>query len=164
MKDNLDVLKDEFAAEIAAQGFTLFQGFCRNGQARPVAYWDTRRAPDFSSFLATARKAGVKLIVFHCLEFTRAMVDDALDSLEDCDLPADQRRSYERRLREMQSYQGFTCVLEVSYDCDGRTYVYELQADWFGEFHQMLDQIDGYASEEGEEDEDDSMGDYFSRN
>ncbi|MFB3779329.1 MAG: hypothetical protein ACE141_17055 [Bryobacteraceae bacterium] len=164
MKANLDVLKNEIPAQIAEEGLVLFQGCCRNGQARPVAYWDTRRRPDFPSFLATARQAGVKLVVFHCLEFVREMVDDALDSLEDCDLPADERRSLERRLREMLSYQGFTCVLEVSYDYDGRTYVYEIQADWFGEFHQILDQIDGYASEDQEEDEDESMGDYFSRN
>ncbi|HSW49248.1 MAG TPA: hypothetical protein VLH09_03690 [Bryobacteraceae bacterium] len=164
MKPNLDVLKEEIPSQISAQGFVLFRGYCRNGQARPIAFWDTGRNPDFPSFLATARQAGVKVVVFHCLEFARGMVDEALENLQDADMSAEERRGCERRLREMLSYQGFTCLLEAAYDCDGRTYVYEIQAEWFGEYHQILDQIEGSFADDQEGDEDDSMGDYFSRN
>lgn len=164
MKANLDVLKDEIPAQLSAEGFVVFRGFCRNGQARPAAFWDTARNPDFQSFLATARQAGVKVVVFNHLEFVKEMVDDALDSLEDGELPADERRAFERRLREMLSYQGFTCALEASYDYEGRTYVYELQAEWYGEFLRILDEVEDLSSEDGEGEEDDSVGDYFSRN
>ena len=67
-------------------------------------------------------------------------------------------------LREMLSYQGFTCALEASYDYEGRTYIYDLQAEWYGEFLRILDEVDDLSSEDGEGEEDDSMGDYFSRN
>jgi hypothetical protein len=164
MKPNLDVLKDEIPAQLSTQGFVVFSGFCRNGQAHPVAYWDTTRNPDFQAFLAAASQVGVKVVVFSHLEFARGMVDEALDSLEDCELPAEERRGYEHRLQGMLSFQGFTCALEASYDYAGRTYVYELQAEWYGEFLRILDEIDGYSPEDEEGEEDGSVGDYFSRN
>jgi hypothetical protein len=164
MKLNLDVLKDEILEQLAAEGFAVFHGYCRHGESRPVAYWDTARAPDFRPFLATARQAGARTVVFRQVEFVAEMVEDAIDSLEDCELPSEERRGLERRLREMQAYQGFTCALELSYDSEGRTYVWELRAEWYSEFLRILDEIDSYLPEDDERGEEDSMGGYFSRN
>ncbi len=79
-------------------------------------------------------------------------------------MPVEERRGFERRLREMLAYQGFTCALELSYDAGGRSYVYELQADWYGEFLHILDEIDSYLPEDDQQEDEDSMGGYFSRN
>lgn len=166
MKLNLDALKDSILEHLQTEGFVVFHGFCHSGGSRPVAYWDTRSHPDFQAFLSTARQAGIKLVVFNRIEFSSGMVDDAMDRLEEYELPVEERRGFERRLREMQAYHGFTCVLELSFDSEGRTYVYELRADWYLDFLHILDQIESYAPEdaEDEEGEEDSMGGYFSRN
>ena len=164
MKPNLDTLRDEILQHLAKQGFVVFHGYCRNGAARPTAYWDLDRTPDYRGFLSSASQAGVKMVVFGQVQFSPAMVDDAVGRLDDFELPSEERRGYERRLREMRSYQGFTCALELSFDHEGRTYLYEAQADWYAEFLRILDEIDSYAPEDEEGGEEDSMGGYFSRN
>jgi hypothetical protein len=164
MRMNLDVLKSDILEQLATQDFIIFHGYCRSGDSHPVAFWDTMRTPDFRPFLATARQAGARMIVFHHIEFVPAMAEDAMDRLEDCEMPAEERRGFERRLREMHAYQGFTCALELSYDSQGRTYVFELQAEWYSEFLHILDEIDSYLPEGDEEGEEGSMGGYFSRN
>jgi hypothetical protein len=164
MKLNLEVLKDEILEQLAAQGFVVFHGYCRSGGSRPVAFWDTVRTPDFRPFLATARQAGAKVVVFQHVEFVSGMVEDAMDRLEEGEMPVEERRGFERRLREMHAYQGFTCAIELSYDSEGRTYVFELQAEWYNDFLHVLDEIDSYLPEGDEKGEEDSMGGYFSRN
>ena len=128
MRANLDALKDDILKQLAAQGFIVFPGYSRNPEPRPLAFWDTRTSTDFEPFLATARQVGTKLIVFNHLQFMPGMAEDAAEGLEDCEMPPEERRGYERRLRDMLAYHGFTCVLEISYDFEGRTFVFELQA------------------------------------
>ncbi len=164
MRPNLDELKDDIQKELGAQGFVVFRGYAHHGDSRPTAYWDAAGDGDFRPFLATARQAGVKLVVFHKLEFVSGMAEDALDQLQDCELPPEERRAYERKLREMLSYHGFTCRLELSYDCEGRTYVFDLQADWYRDFLNILDELDALGPEDEGNQEEDSMGGYFSRN
>jgi hypothetical protein len=167
MKPNLDALKDNILEHLQTEGFVVFHGFCHNAASRPIAYWDSSAHPDFTAFLSTARQAGIKLVVFNYLEFSSAMVDDAMERLEEYELPLEERRGFERRLREMQAYQGFTCALELSFDSEGRTFVYELRADWYVDFLHILDQVESYApegAEDEEEGEEDSIGGYFSRN
>jgi hypothetical protein len=164
MKPNLDTLKESILEHLQTQGFAVFHGLGRHGDALPVAWWDTRRYPEFETFLAAARKAGATLIVFSHLEFFEAMVEDALDHLEDCELPAPERRTIERRLREMQGYMGFTCALELSFDHSGRAYVFELRAEWYTEFLHILEDIDALDPDDDDEDDVDPTGELFSRN
>jgi hypothetical protein len=164
MKPNLDTLKESMLEHLQAQGFGVFHGVCRHGDANPVAWWDTRRHPEFELFLAAARKAGATMIVFSHLEFFEAMVEDALDQLEDCELPAKEQRTIERRLREMQGYVGFTCALGLSFDHGGRAYVYEARAEWYTEFLHILEDIDALEPDDDDGDEQDSAGEFFSRN
>ena len=164
MKPNLDTLKESILEQLQAQGFAVFHGLCRHGDANPVAWWDTRRHPEFETFLAAARKAGATLIVFSHLEFFEAMVEDALDHLEDCELPAAERRAIERRLREMQGYLGFTCALELTFDHAGRAYVFEVRAEWYTEFLHILEDIDALDPDDDDEDDEDPTGELFSRN
>jgi len=166
MKPNLEHLKDEIVEHLKTQGFVVFHGYSRHGDSRPVAIWDTHGHPEFQDFLGAARQAGAKVVSFNRMEFVPEMLDDAKDRLEDCELPDADRRRVERRLREMRGYVGFTCDLQLCFDCEGRTYIYELQAEWYTEFLLLLGEIDSYLIEDDdEEDEDeDSAGGYFTRN
>jgi len=165
MKPNLDALKDQILEFLQAQGFVVFHGFCRRGGSQPAAYWDTRSRADFRSFLETAHEAGVKMVVFSRVEFSQGMLEDAADELEECEMPAEERGGVERRLRELIGYQGFTCALELTFDHAGREYVYEVQADWYAEFLNLMDEIHSYVPDDDEDEgEDQSMGGFFSRN
>lgn len=159
---NLDTLKDEILGYLQAQGFVVFHGLARLQEGNPAVHWDTRNYPDYRMFLDAAREAGARLIVFGARSFSSDMVEEALARLEDCDLARDERRALERRLRELRGYEGFTCALELSFDQQGRCYLFSLEADWYAEYLDLLDEIEAALPEE-EEDED-SMGGYFSRN
>jgi hypothetical protein len=164
MKLNLDTLKNDILKELEAQSFVVFHGFCNHPESRPVAYWDARRRQDYQAFLATASQNGVKMLVFHCIQFNSTMAEGALDQLEECELPPEEKHSFERKLREMAEYHGFTCSLELSYDLEGCTYVYEVIAEWYSDFLHILDEIDASSPEDDEEEDEESMGGYFSRN
>jgi|DewCreStandDraft_4_1066084.scaffolds.fasta_scaffold96093_2 hypothetical protein len=165
MTVNLDTLKEEIQARLEAMGFIVFHGYRRHGEHQAVAYWDTRRGVDYQAYLDTAQKCGVKMVVFHWTQFRSEMVEDALDRLEDCDMPRDEHGGYERRLREMKSYHGFTCALELTYDFEGCTYGYDVQAAWYREFLMTLDELEDYLPEPDDDGgEDESMGGFLSRN
>ncbi len=165
MKMNLDVLKDQILEYLEKEKFQVFQGFSRTPEARAVAYWESNRNPEFQAFLAVAQQANAKLVVFNHIVFSPGMVEDAKNQLEDYEMPTDARRGFERRLREMSAYQGFTCALELSFDTACRTFIYELRADWYLDFLRLLDEIDLYGPEdEEEEEEDEAPGGYFSPN
>lgn len=165
MERNLDTLKDEIVEYLKAEGFTIFYGFTRMPEETAVVYWNVDERPDFREFLDAARDLGARVIVYMARAFDTGLVDRSLQMLEECDFSRDERRSYERRLKEFRPYDGFTCAIELSFDYSARIYMYVVEADWYSDFLQLSEEIEAAARESGEEDEDDeSMGGYFSRN
>jgi len=164
MKANLDTLKNEILEHLRAQGFVTFHGFSRLVSSKSPVSWDTRRHPDYKAFLAAAAYLGVKLVVFHYQEFQEGEIDEALERLEESEMDPQERRSIERRLREMRVYQGLVSGIELSFDHEGRTYLFNVFTDWCLEFMSVNDEIDSYLMEEDEEEDEEPLGGYFSRN
>lgn len=162
MNLNLDTLKNEIREYLEAEGFVLFYGFSRLADVDSFVAWDTDRSPDYRQFLAAARSASAKLIVFHSREFAAAHIDEATERLEETEFSAEDRRAMESRLRELRQYEGFTCAIELSFDHQSRVYVFNLRADWYEEYLDMLEEIDAALAEE--EDEGEDLGGYYSRN
>ena len=79
------------------------------------------------------------------------------------ELPRDEQRDYRSRLRNMRSYEGQTCALELAFDYNQRLYVYEVQPDWYEEFIELDEEIIARVSDEDMED-DEPLGGYFSKN
>src|SRR5437588_7934103 len=126
--------------------------------------WDVENHPDYQIFLEVARKAGIKLIVFASREFTAEDLDDLLEQLDACGLTREERREYESRLRDMRAYEGLTCSLELAFDYNSRLYVYEAQPDWYEEYLGVEEEIfERMADDEADED-DSSLGGYYSKN
>ncbi len=163
MKPNLDTLKTEIPAEMERRGLTLFPGFSRVLDQATMVFWNTAKSPDFQSFLDCAEKLGAKVVVMYDREFSADLVDDGLDRLEQAELPREEQRAYDRRLREMRPYDGFTCSIELSFDVNGIIYMFELRTDWYDELHGILDDIEAAIPEE-EDDDESPMGGYFSKN
>jgi len=160
---NLDTLKREILEYLDSSGLAVFRSHPGGLEGLPMVTWDTDRYPDYQMFLDTARKIGCKMIVFASRDFEESEMEDALEQLEECDIPADERLDFERRLRGMRGYEGITCSLELAFDHHARMYVYELRPDWYEEFLGICDEISSHLPEETDED-DASLGGFYSNN
>jgi hypothetical protein len=166
MKPNLDEMKMEIPSEIESRGLGVFPGFSRIMEQIPIVFWDSEKSPDYRAFLDTATKIGAKVIVFHDREFVSELVEDALERLEEATgLAREEQRAYDRRLREMRVYAGFTCALELSFDQNGIAYMFELRTDWFDELNQILEDLEAsIPDDDGGDDDGDPIGGFFSKN
>ncbi len=140
----------------------VFYGYHRMNDALNQVSWDTELRPDFKEFLGAARKADAKLIVFHYEALSLDEIDEALDGLEDSELPREEKRSFETRLRQLQAYEGFTCSVELSFSIESRVYMFELHTEWYEALSDILAELDAAADEE--ETDDGTLGGYFSNN
>ena len=70
-------------------------------------------------------------MVYHHRQFAADQVNDALDRLETIEMPRDEARKLERRLKELRVYEGFTCAIELSFVLASRISLFELRNDWF---------------------------------
>ena len=75
----------------------------------------------------------------------------------------EERRAWEKKLRELRAYLGFTCTLEMTFDHGARTYVFDLRTDWYDEFCDLIEDIDA-AFPDDDEDTGSFGSGYFSRN
>ncbi len=163
---NLDTLKREILGYLDEAGFAVFHSSpgTLDGTSSLVL-WDTEHHPDYQMFLDVAQKTGIKLILFGSREFESSDIEELIEQLDTSDLPREEQREYRSRLRDLRSYEGQTCAIELAFDYNQRLYVYEVQPDWYEEFLELDEEIIARVSDEDDLDEgDDSLGGYFSKN
>ena len=163
MKPNLDSLKAEIQEYLEKGGFAVFHGHSRLVDSMPIVYWNCEKYPDYKMFVATAKSSGAHLMVFNHREFTAEQIEDAIERLEAIEMPRDESRNLERRLKELRAYEGFTCAIELSFDVKHRVYVFDLRTEWYEELSDLLDDLDILGGEIDDEDEG-PIGGYFSKN
>jgi hypothetical protein len=163
MKPNLDILKPEIELYLEETGLAVFYGYSRPLESTPAVYWDCDQYPDYRLFVQSARAAGAKLIVFHQREFFSEQIDEALEKLHACELPAQDSRSFEERLNDLRAYEGSVCAIELSFDHEGRVFLFDLRTEWFDEFSEMHDEIQLLVPDPDDSDDSPITG-YFSRN
>jgi hypothetical protein len=163
MPQDLEKLRSEIETFLQEANLPVFYGYHRMSDALLQVSWDTERHSDFREFLQTARAAGAKLVVFNQRTFSLDQIDSALDELEDCEFTREEKRQYENRLRQLQTYEGFTAALELSFALEGRVYIFEIHTDWYEAFTDILGELDA-AAEEEDTSENGSLGGYFSNN
>jgi hypothetical protein len=61
----------------------------------------------------------------------------------------------------MRGYDGLVCAIELSFDHEGRVFLFDLRTEWYDELTEILDEIQALTSEI---ENDASMGGYFSKN
>lgn len=161
MKPDLDALKSEIQEYLEKEGFVVFRGERREDLPGAI-HWDTQTYPDFRLFLEAAKKAGARMVVLTSFTFSTELIDETLEELDGAPIGRDDRRVYERRLREMREFEGFTQEISLSFDLDGNTYIFELETEWYREYEDLLEEID--LSVPDGDDEDEPLGGYFSNN
>ena len=161
---DLESLRTAIQAHLLESGIPVFYGYHRMLDTMAQVSWDTDRHPDYQEFLATARSAGAKLIVFNYDAFSLSRIDEALEELEDCEFPREEKRNYELRLRQLEAYEGFTSSLQLSFALDNRVYLFELHTEWFDALADILGEIEAALEEREDEEEQGPLGRYFSNN
>ena len=161
---DLESLRTAIQAHLLESGIPVFYGYHRMLDTMAQVSWDTARRPDYQEFLATARAAGAKLVVFNYDAFSLSRIDEALEELEDCDFPREEKRNYELRLRQLEAYEGFTSSLQLSFALDNRVYLFELHTEWFEALADILGEIEAALEEREDEEEQGPLGRYFSNN
>jgi hypothetical protein len=63
----------------------------------------------------------------------------------------------------MRAHEGSVCAIELSFDYEGRVFLFDLRTEWFEEFSDLLDEIQLLVAEPNNDDES-PIGGYFSRN
>jgi hypothetical protein len=164
MKPNLDILKPEIELYLEETGLAVFYGYSRSLESAPAVYWDCEQYSDYRLFIQSARAAGARLIVFHQREFYSELIDEAIEKLHACELPPQDSRHFEERLIDLRAYEGSVCAIELSFDHDGRVFLFDLRTEWFEEFSEMLDEIQLLVPDPDEGDDDSPISGYFSRN
>jgi len=160
---NLEPLKREILAYLESSEFAVFHSNPGGLDALPLVLWDVERYPDYRMFLETARRAGIKLIVFASCELEASDLDDLKDQIEEADLSREEQRECQSRLRDLRVHEGVTCSIELAFDLHSRMYVYELQPDWYDDFVNLEEEIMAHIPD-AEEDDDGSLGGYYSKN
>lgn len=161
---DLESLRTAIQAHLLESGIPVFYGYHRMLDTMAQVSWDTDRHPDYQEFLATARSAGAKLVVFNYDAFSLSRIDEALEELEDCDFPREEKRNYELRLRQLEAYEGFTSSVQLSFALDNRVYLFELHTEWFDALADILGEIEAALEEREDEEEQGPLGRYFSNN
>ena len=161
---DLEKLRVEIESHLNQAGLVVFHGAHRMLDALLQVVWDVERHPDFREFVAAAQASGSKVVVFDQRAFSLDQIDAALDQLEECDFSPVEKRQYENRLRQLQSYEGFTSSLELSFAHGPHIYVYEVHTEWYEAFTDILGELDAALEEEEVSSDDESLGGYFSNN
>jgi hypothetical protein len=160
---DLESLKTEIQTYLEASDIPVFFGYQRTIDPMEQVAWDVESHPDFREFVSAGRKAGAKLIVFTHLAFSLDQIDDALEQLDASNLTREEKRNFETRLRQLQAYEGFTCLVELSFTLEAEVYRFELRTEWFNSLNDILSELD-FATEEEDSGDDDPLGGYFSKN
>jgi hypothetical protein len=159
---NLDTLKTEIEQYLEKSGLAVFYGYSRAGDDDSAVLWDCELYPDYKLFVQAAQTAGAKVMVFHHRKFAFRQVQGGLEELADCGLPQNEFRQFERRLKAMRIHDGKTCAIELSFDHEGRIFLFDLQTEWSHELSGILREIE-FISSGGDED-DTPMSGYYSKN
>lgn len=141
----------------------IFYGLSHFSEGETV-YWDTARHPDFRSFLKTAEKAGVRLVIFNQEQFALDDIDEMRERLEGVNLAREERRKIENRIREIQKYEGFTSRVELLFYLEHRTHLFYLEADWYQAWDDIVSEVEAAEEEDDGSLDDDSLSGYFSTN
>ena len=151
MRPNLDSLTEEIQHYLETEHFVLYRAMSRATDDGQFVYWDVEKQQDYKFFLECAQHLGVRLIHFHTREFCHHHREEALEVLGECNLPREEARDLQHRIEELSIYEGFTCAVELTFDFEGRIYLFELQTDWYDEWHDILDELEEASPEDPEQ-------------
>ena len=162
MRPNLDSLAQEIQQYLASENLIVYRSMSRAMEGTRFIDWDVEQEPDFRRFLECAQALGVRLIHYHTRDFQSHHRDEALAMLEDLGLAREAKRDIEHRIRDLAMYEGFISTVELTFDYEGRIYLYELQTEWYEEWLDIVDELE--MDSDDEPGEGPGFGGFYSNN
>jgi len=166
-------LKDEIPEYLRREALAVFRVEPEMWPGDRAVWWDTDRAPDYREFVASAKAAGIRMMLYFDEDLTENKVADVEDALELARVEPAEFREYSRRIAELRSYLGFTGRVSLGFTLDGFFFWYEMEAPWYEDLQDLLEELhlfgSGYAPVDAEDDDEDDdkeppMGGFYSRN
>jgi hypothetical protein len=163
---NLDALKSSISEHLERSDFAIFHHDPGTLDANLVVTWDSETYPDYQMFLETARKLGVRMILFATREFEESEITDAEEELEESEMTREDRRDYAKSLEGFREHIGSICTIELAFQHETHFYLYELRPDWYEEFVGIADEVMAFGPgvDDDEVDSNGGMGGFYSKN
>lgn len=161
---NLDTLKSSIAEHLEKSDFAVFHHDPGIFNPDRVVTWDIETFPDFGMFLDTARKLGVRMILFATRTFDESELTEAEEDLESSEMSREDRRDYGKTLKSFREYAASTCSIELAFQYETHFYLYEARSDWYDEFVGITDEVMTFGGIEDDGDGGDGIGGFYSKN
>ena len=162
MMINLDTLLPDVFDSIKERGLTIFHCELRALDPPSAVYWDVAQHPGFDGFLDAAVSGGAKIIALYSHRFSEDQIEEAIMQLEDSEVEMRERREIEKELRNLRMHKGRVSQIEMTFTHGSREYVFDVRADWFDEYTDLIDRIE--TSFMVTDDDSPLDGGYFSKN
>ena len=168
-KPNPQIVKDEILEYLRREGLAIYHVEPEMWPNERSVWWDTNKAPDYKQFIVAAKSAGARMILYFDQELEEDTIADAEDALEMASLQPDEYREYARQIGDLRSYIGFTNRLGIGFASDGMFYWFDLEAPWYEELMDMLEDLQMSSipfgsAEEDDEDKNPPLGNFYSKN
>lgn len=135
-----------------------------------TVWWNSDLQPDYRQFIAAAKAAGAKVILYFDQDLTEESIEEAEQALELARVEPEEYREYARAIGEFRSWIGFTCRVAIGFASEGMFYFYDLESDWYSNMLDMVEELRLSAYPfDGSDDDDEPggnppMGNYYSNN
>ncbi len=166
-RPNPQIAKDEILQFLKKEGLSVFHVEPDMWPENRSVWWDTEREPDYKKFVAIAKAAGVKQVLYLDEDLQDTTVKSAQASLEMARLDPEEYREYAHALAEFRSYEGFTCRVCIGYALESIFYWYDLEALWYMDFLDLIDELHAASFAYRRDDDEDGeppMGNFYSNN
>lgn len=174
MKPNPQIVKDEILDYLRKEGLAVYHVEPDMWPNEKSVWWDTDKVSDYRKFIVAAKSSGAKMILYYDAELSEGMLAEAEDALELASLEPEEFREYARSIGDLRSYLGFTSRLGIGFALEGLFYWFELEAPWFEELVDILEELqlaslpygEGMASDSDDDDDPGKppMGNFYSNN
>ena len=152
----MDRLKTEILDSLLATGLPIFYALGMPGEEGFI-YWDNIRYPDWKHFIQVARESGAGMFLFSSHQLIAEELQAARDTIEDVEMKGLDRDGAFEMIESMRANLGHEAWLRVAWQQDNRRFAFEVVAPWYSQFLDLLDELNDYLPELGDEanDEDD---------
>jgi hypothetical protein len=120
-QDSLGKLVEEIREYLRKQGTVIFFGM-DSGELANRVYWNEQQGGDWKAFLECAQALGAKPIYLYWSDLHEL---DLLDLVDENARPL------------FESKVGQTCLVELSFQCNGLVHTYHRVAEWYTEFEAL---------------------------
>ena len=140
---------EEIVAHTKEEGFVTFYGWAHGGKENTV-HWNEEHGGDWKRFLESAKALGVRAVYLNWAPFEEFQVDEALADVsvdQESEASRTEIEEYNQQVEKCREKVGLTEIIDLTFVVDGVFHIYQLAADWFTAFEELI------AEEELEEHE-----------